>query len=132
MSRLRRKLSLLFVLTFWLVATGSHWDIVQACAWARMFVTNAQEMPLAEAARRTFSPEARCGLCHAVLDAKRESDDGATIASKMILKEPLVIPTSAEVIVEAPRSMPWRPIENTWTGNGRDAPPSPPPRSGVV
>ncbi|MGH8018629.1 MAG: hypothetical protein ACREIA_10105 [Opitutaceae bacterium] len=119
------------MLTLWLVATGSHWDVVQVVAWARMFVSNAQEMPLLEAARETFSPEARCGMCHAVLDAKRDSDAGTAIAGKMLFKEPLVIPASGEVIVEAPRSMPWRVAGNAWMGNEREAPPVPPPRSEV-
>src|ERR1700712_3398132 len=64
--------SLLLTLTAWLLATGSHWDLLQTFAWGRMLATYSQSMPLLEAAQKTFSPDGMCGICHAVADAKQK------------------------------------------------------------
>ena len=40
---MRRKLSLVLTLTAWLLATGSHWDLVQTFAYARMFADKSAQ-----------------------------------------------------------------------------------------
>ncbi len=53
---MRRRLSLLTLLTAWLLATGSQWDMVQTLGWGRMIVRYSQTMTLAQAVRLTFTP----------------------------------------------------------------------------
>ncbi len=74
---MQKKFSLILALTAWLFATGAQWDLVQTFAWARMFVTNTESMPVVEAVKETFNPEARCSLCLAVEAAKNDQPPGA-------------------------------------------------------
>lgn len=73
---MRRQVSLILTLTAWLLATGSHWDLVQTFAWGRMIAGYSQDMSLAQAVQKTFSPETMCRLCHAVADAKQSPENG--------------------------------------------------------
>jgi len=49
---MRRQLSLILTLTAWLLATGSHWDLVQTFALGRMFASYAQSMSFTQAAQK--------------------------------------------------------------------------------
>ncbi|MCU0791869.1 MAG: hypothetical protein MUE42_03225 [Opitutaceae bacterium] len=69
-----RRLSALFVLCAWLLASGAHWDFVQGAGWARMIVNYSQTMPLADAVRLTFSADSLCGVCEFVADHKTRAD----------------------------------------------------------
>ncbi len=71
---MRRKLSLITMLTAWLLATGSHWDLVQTFAWGRMIATYSQSMSLAQAVKLTFTPDNLCGVCESVSEAKQHQD----------------------------------------------------------
>ncbi|MBE2213929.1 MAG: hypothetical protein IAE82_08670 [Opitutaceae bacterium] len=128
MALFRHKISLIFTLSLWLVATGAHWDLIQAVAWGKMLVVNARQMSLDAAVVRTFSPEGMCGACHAVQDAKRDGDGGAAVAGKVLVKDPLILPASGGIVVEAPTAMPWHLVEHGVAGTGRAAPPVPPPK----
>ena len=128
---MRPRLSLIVTLFAWLLATGSHWDLVQTYAWGSMIAGYAQEMSFSAAVKKTFSAESMCHLCHAVADAKKSSaSDPATPGSKDLGKIVLVCapstpsffgPTAIVVAHQAPTSATF--------SAGRDAPPSPPPRS---
>lgn len=86
-----RPFALVVTLFAWLFATGSHWDVVQTVAWGRMFAINSHTMSLADAAKKTFDPDARCGLCKTVARAKTHREDagenvpGAKTPEKVLL-----------------------------------------------
>ncbi len=78
-----RRLTTLFVLCAWLLASGAHWDLAQGFAWTRMVVSYSRSMPLAEALRLTFTADNLCGVCELVAEAKTRSaadQSGATAA----------------------------------------------------
>jgi len=69
---MRRKFSLILTLAAWLLATGSHWDLVQTFGWGRMIATYAQSMSFTQAVKKTFSAGETCGVCEAVATAKQQ------------------------------------------------------------
>lgn len=125
---MRRRLSLVMTLTAWLLATGSHWDLVQTFAWGRMIATYSQSMPLAEAIRLTFTTENLCGVCEAVQDAKQQ-DPAVPGPGKQDLKVQLAYQPVPFVIARAPEDGIWREQDREWTGAARPEPPTPPPRT---
>lgn len=126
---MRRRLSLIFTLFAWLLATGSQWDLVQTFAWGRMFVTNVQSMSVAEAARLTFSPEGRCEICHVVSDAKQQQENSATIpGGKVDAKILLAFEPASSPVVAAPDFSSWSLSDPLASSLARSAPPVPPPR----
>jgi len=134
-ARMRRKASLLLTLTAWLFATGSQWDAVQAFAWARMFTTYAQSMPLLEAAKKTFSGEELCGLCEVVQDTRQgaqdESKASAPAEGKALGKMPLASPSETLFVLRLPPSVLCPPPSVFAPEAPRASPPTPPPRAAV-
>jgi hypothetical protein len=126
---MRRRFPVFLTLVAWLLATGSHWDLVQTYAWSRMFMGYAQAMSLTAAAEETFSGE-MCDLCKAVQKGKQEQSAPkvpATAKSRL----PEAVPPSATAAIVSPAplviglvSAPAEPA-----GRGRMAPPLPPPRA---
>jgi hypothetical protein len=51
---MRRKFSLILTLAAWLLATGSHWDLVQTFGWGRMIATYSQSMSFAQAVKKNL------------------------------------------------------------------------------
>lgn len=129
---MRRKLSLITVLTAWLLATGSHWDLVQTFAWGRMIATYSQSMPLAQAIKLTFTPDNLCGLCESVSDAKQQQQDTALPSDmKSAGKIPMVFQPQS-VFVAGPAAVgKWPMVEATPSMRDRSPPPVPPPRAMV-
>jgi len=129
---MRRKLSLITLLTAWLLATGSHWDLVQTFAWGRMIATYSQSMSLAQAVKLTFTPDNLCGVCESVSEAKQQqqntalpSDAKATGKILMAYQAPLVF------VADLPESGKWMNGEPSPLMRDRSPPPVPPPRVGV-
>lgn len=126
---MHRKLPLVLILTAWLLATGSQWDLVQTVAWTRMFADNVRTMPVDAALARTFSPEGRCEMCSVVASGKQQQEDaGMAPGGKVIGKVMLVYLPAAAVVIAAPREAPFFPAEESISGTRRAAPPLPPPR----
>jgi hypothetical protein len=126
----RRQLSLLLTLAAWLFATGSQWDFVQTFAWGRMFVANAQTMPLLDAARRTFSTEGRCPICAAVSRAKQQEENSAAVpGGKSAGKIFLFYQPAPAPVVATPAFSPWSLSAPLFRTLGRADPPLRPPRS---
>jgi len=75
---MRRRAFLVLMLSTWLLATGSPWDLVQTFAWDRMIATYSRTMPLRQAVRRTLSGEVMCGVCEVVQHARRHHDGADT------------------------------------------------------
>lgn len=129
-----RRLSTLFVLFAWLLASGTHWDLVQSFGWAKMAVNYSRTMPLDEALRLTFSPENLCGVCEFVADAKTRSaasDTAAPAPADPAAKGKLILATAPEhVFVHCSVPAPEWPTEHFLAdAHARPAPPTEPPRA---
>jgi len=125
---MRAKCTHLLLLTAWLLATGSQWDVVQVFAWSRMFAHNARVLPVRDALELTFSPSDKCSVCRLV-EAAREDRPGDNAASAKFLKEPIVFLAGTTIIVAAPTSSPWIETATRPLAHARTAPPTPPPRA---
>lgn len=127
---MRRQLSLIFTLSAWLFATGSHWDLVQTYAWGSMIADFSGEMSLSAAVKKTFAAETMCNLCHAVADAKQSSEgDGTTPDAKSLGKILLVCaPSTAMCVGSASAGSGMTDLILSPLSVDRAAPPLPPPR----
>jgi hypothetical protein len=126
---MRSKCTHLLMLTAWLLATGSHWDVVQVFAWGRMFAQNVRVLPALDAAELTFSPTRLCKLCQVVRDAKQDRPGESAPAGKILTKEPVVFLARTQVVIAAPTSSPWIVTEVAPMACDRTPPPTPPPRA---
>jgi hypothetical protein len=130
---MRRRFSLILTLSAWLLATGSHWDLVQTFAWGRMLVTYSQSMPLLQAVQKTFSSEGMCGVCYAVADAKQTASptDSSSphSAGKSLGKIFLVFAPAPAPLIVAPAPLPWSLSDQLLPTAERAPPPLPPPRA---
>ena len=129
---MRRQFSLVLTLAAWLLATGSHWDLVQTFAWGRMIATYSQSMPFAAAVKKTFSAGATCGVCEAVGQAKQQESAADTVPGapgKSFGKIHLVFSPVPTPLLVAPLSFSWSPSDQTVPTALRAAPPVPPPRA---
>jgi hypothetical protein len=116
------------ILSAWLLATGSQWDLVQTVAWAKMFSDNVRTMPVDAALARTFSPEGRCEMCSVVSTAKHQDNPDQTPAGKSPGELLLVYMPAASVVIAPPASHMLALTEVPLVGLDRTAPPVPPPR----
>jgi hypothetical protein len=130
---MRQRLSLLIALTSCLLATGTHWDLIQTFAWGRMLVNSSQSMSLAAAVKNTFTPSARCSLCRAVAKAKHPSEQGPTLPGSISSGKILLLGTLPTVVLfsPSPHCVGRLPKVIASTGAWRAAPPSRPPRAVV-
>ncbi len=126
---MRRRISLILTLAAWLLATGSHWDLVQTFAWGRMIATYSQTVPLAEAIRLTFTPENMCGVCSAVSTAKQQTSAAAIPGGKLDGKVLLVFAPVPTPVVAAPSFSSSVFDHAAVPFSERAAPPVPPPRA---
>ena len=127
-ASMRRKLSLITMLTAWLLATGSHWDLVQTFAWGRMIATYSQTMPLAQAIKLTFTPDNLCGVCESVSEAKQQQDTTLPSDAKSAGKILMVFQPQPMLVAEVSSSEKWTPAEMRPSLMDRSPPPVPPPR----
>lgn len=127
---MRQRVSLILALSAWLLATGSHLDVVQTVGWARMFVSYSQTMPLTEAARLTFISDNYCDVCTFVQTSKQARDGQAAPApaGASSTKVILAFQPSPVFVISPPPVTPWLAEDHTADGAGRGAPPTPPPR----
>ena len=118
---------LILLLTASLFAAGVHWDALQVFAWSRMFAENARTLPTLAALRQTFDPQAMCGVCCVVQEAKREQRQAAAVGADTG-KAPLVLLPMARVIVAVPVGRAGFVWDSIMEDVQREAPPVPPPR----
>lgn len=131
---MRRNFSLILTLCAWLLATGSHWDLVQTFAWGRMIATYSQSMSLTKAVQKTFSVEGMCGLCETVSTAKQQNAANSSAPNapgKSFGKIHLVFaPASGAPFLLTPSIIfSWSPSDQIVPPATRAAPPVPPPRA---
>lgn len=116
------------MLTAWLLATGSHWDLVQTFAWGRMIATYSQSMPLAQAIKLTFTPDNLCGVCESVSEAKQQQDAALPSDAKSAGKILMVFQAQPVFVAELAMGGKWTPREANAAVRDRSPPPVPPPR----
>lgn len=129
---MRRQFALILTLAAWLLATGSHWDAVQAFGWGRMIVTYAHSMPLLRAVQQTFSGDEMCGVCQMVHRAKQQQDAaGAKVPGTKAPEKILFVATSRMLVLASPAATcaGLVPAVSALLSAERTAPPLPPPRS---
>ena len=116
-------------LAAWLLATGSHWDLVQTFAWGKMFATYAQTMSYTDAARLTFTPGNFCGVCEFVADASGDADNETAPAKAGTREIQLALGQTSPVIVPHSDSGRWPLSDLAPPDDYGPAPPVPPPRT---
>ncbi len=129
---MRLRFAHLLALFAWLLATGSHWDLVQGLGWGRMIATYSQTMPLAEAVRLTFTPDNMCGVCEVVAAAKQaaSADPAApTAAPSASQKIFLALAPSGVLVFTALPAARWPAEDMMPDACARPAPPAEPPRA---
>lgn len=128
---MRLRFAHLFALFAWLLATGSHWDLVQGLGWGSMIATYSRTMPLAEAVRLTFTPDNMCGVCETVASAKQAADHSKTPsavpsgAHKIFLS---LAPAGVAIFSALPATR-WSAEDMLPDACARPAPPVEPPRA---
>ena len=128
---MRRRLSLVLTLAAWLLATGSHWDLVQTFGWGRMIATYSRAMPLLRAVKQTFSGEAMCGVCALVHHAKEQQDaDNAKVPGTKAPAKIFLVSAPSVLVFASPASncVGVVPAGSAPLSADRTAPPLPPPR----
>jgi len=130
---MRPRFSLIVTLFAWLLATGSHWDLVQTYAWGSMIAEYSRDMSFASAVKKTFSAETMCHLCHAVADAKKAADGNAATPGTKTLGKILLVaaPPSSTFLSPVALTGSFDVSERTLLSAQRPAPPVPPPRQAV-
>jgi hypothetical protein len=126
---MRQKLSLVMTLAAWLIATGSHWDLVQTFAWGKMFATYSQSMSYADAARLTFTPGNFCGVCEFVADASQAGDDDSMPPPTSPREIQLALVQITPVVVPRMDSHRWSLSDLELPLIAGSSPPTPPPRA---
>ncbi len=126
---MRRHLALVLTLVAWLMATGSHWDLVQTFGWGRMIAKYSQSMPLTQAVRLTFTADNFCGVCDFVNDVEAASRDnahpGAPSEFKKIQLACVAVP---EVVIAAVLASPPAPRQEIAPASRERVPLRRPPR----
>ena len=129
---MRRQVFLVLTLTAWLLATGSHWDLVQTFGWGRMIVTYSRSMPLRQAIEKTFSGDTLCGVCELVQGAKSQQDaNGAKVPGPKAPEQIYFVSTPGVLVyaTPAPLCAGLVPAVSALLSADRTAPPLPPPRT---
>lgn len=130
-----RRLSAVFVLCAWLLASGAHWDFVQGAAWARMIAQYSRTMPLGEAIRLTFTADNLCGVCEFVADGKTrpEADtpaaDGAPRDPASPAKTFWALAPEPMIVCASVSEPAWPTAAFAPISRSRPAPPTEPPRA---
>jgi hypothetical protein len=124
-----RRLYHILVLAAWLVATGSHWDLVQALAWAKMTAAYAEDLPLIEAVQETFNPQNLCGVCKVVRNAKERESGMASLGAKPDGKWLLLLPRLAPTSVPVPATCRVASTDQRLGAQWKPEPALQPPRS---
>jgi len=112
----------------WMLATGSHWDVVQAFAWGRMIYGYSHTMTVAESVKRTFAPGNMCKICRLVNQARKSQESNPAAQINVGTKISLHCPPVPHPVVASPASASWLLGDPVMPATERAAPPLPPPR----
>jgi len=128
---MRNKVSLVVTLVAWLLATGSHWDLVQTFAWGSMIAKYSESMTFTDAVKKTFSPETMCRLCHVVADAKKNTANNPAVPHEKVPGKILLVcaPVALTFFIPQASAQLFATPPPAPMSADRAAPPLPPPRA---
>lgn len=117
------------MLAAWLLATGSHWDLVQTFAWGRMIATYSKSMTMSQAVKLTFTADNLCGICETVRDIDLDHRDSALpVDGKSFGKILLVYQPEPAFFAVLPQTGNLSADDFAPAQRDRHPPPVPPPR----
>ncbi len=128
-ANVRRRFAIFSLLTAWLLATGSQWDVVQVIAWGRMFTGYVRTMSVGQALEQTFDADKPCALCCAVSRAKQQEKTQLPPEVRLREKFLLIFQPTLEFVATVSNRNRWAGVECLLTGRGRAEPAVPPPRA---
>lgn len=108
-----------------LMATGSHWAVLQSIAWTSMLVDNLRNSSLTEAVQRTFDGNHPCALCKQIAAGKK-SEKKAEFPT--VLKKFDFVSERLAFVFSAPSDFHLLPDRSFSVSNLAHKPPVPPPR----
>lgn len=126
---MRRRIAMISLLTAWLLATGSQWDVVQVFAWGKMFAGYVQTLSVRQALAETFDADKPCSLCCAVREAKRQENKQVPPEIRLREKLTLVFQPTTDFLASVSIETSWPEAGSLQAGRGRAEPTVPPPRS---
>ena len=81
-----------------LLASGTHWVVLQAVAFGTMIVQYAQDAPWRQAIANTFDGQHPCPLCHAVQEGRQQEEKQRPLLG-LELRSPLaVVPAACQPV----------------------------------
>lgn len=125
-----RRLQITSIFVAWLLATGSHWEMVQTFAWGRMILNEARSMSLSAAVQETLSGEKPCAVCVLVAKAKQQKEQPGIPApsNEGPTKIFLVCHAPAPLAEARAGSVDWTAEDDATPDSARPAPLLMPPR----
>jgi hypothetical protein len=131
-----RRIGLLFVALAFFSIAGGQWAVVQSVAWAEMLRDYSQRTgSLTAAVEQTFDGQHPCELCRQIQTAKSQQHKENPVIPgakqdarvKAISTDPIVRPAPRPATMLA-----FHPAAAGCSAGWTEAPPTPPPRPGVV
>src|SRR5262249_2277758 len=123
--RVFKRLGHVFLIVALLLATGSHWALLQSVAWTNMLADNLRTYSFTEAVDRTFDGKHPSRLCCHTADGKKSDTKSE---APLEIKKLEFIQLSAPIVVTAPRMLELEVRDSGATASRLYRPPSPPPR----
>ena len=120
-----KRLGHIFLIVALLMATGSHWALLQSVAWTNMLADNLRSYSFTEAVHRTFDGKHPCRLCCQIAEGKK-AEKKTEIPVE--IKKLEFVQLSAPMILTAPRMVELE-VRSGWAIDSlTHRPLSPPPR----
>ena len=121
-----RRLGHVLLILALLMATGSHWALLQSVAWTNMLAENLHSYSFTEAMVRTFDGKHPCRLCCHIAEGKKTEKK---TEFPVEIKKLEFIQLSAPLILTAPRMLALEVRAQGAIHSLIYQPPFPPPRS---
>lgn len=118
-----------------LATLGGHWALLQSVAWARMIARNAQHESLPAAVAKALDGRHPCPLCLKIREGRqKEQREGPTLPWLKPGKSPeLFCEARPNLVPRAPAAAAEAvPFVPALTAGFIEAPPTPPPRLGML
>ena len=115
---------------------GGHWAVVQSVAWAEMLRNYTQESgSVTVALKRTFDGQHPCALCREIQTAKSQDHKESPVAPAAKEDAKVKAVSADPILPQAERlatAMAFPNAAALWSPTRTEAPPTPPPRLGLV
>ena len=131
-----RKIGLLCAAVAMFSIAGGQWAVLQSVAWLQMLVSYSEASgSLAAAIDHTFDGQHPCELCRNIQAAKSREHKGSPAASTAKEDAPVKALSTDPTLRQAERLPARMVLHNSaaaFSPSRTEAPPTPPPRSGLV